>query len=59
MLQNSEDDHEDLTAPMLVIAPVKKEDFRVQDLDKYTYQVYSMWCVLFRSIFLVACPRYL
>lgn len=39
MLSNSEGDHEDLTAPLLVIASVKQAEFKVSHMDKYTYQV--------------------
>lgn len=39
MLSKSEEDHEDLTAPLLVIASVTKEEFRSTNKDKYTYQV--------------------
>ncbi len=39
MLSTTEGDHEDLTSPLLVVASVKKEDFRMSNKDKYTYQV--------------------
>ena len=39
MLAEEAGDHEDLTAPLLVVAPVTKEDFKVQNVNKYTYQV--------------------
>jgi hypothetical protein len=39
MLSNFEEDHEDLTAPLLVIASVTKEEFKLINKDKYTYQV--------------------
>lgn len=39
MLKTSESDHEDLTAPLLVTVSVKKEEFRISNKDKYTYQV--------------------
>ena len=39
MLAEEAGDHEDLTAPLLVVASVTKEDFKVQNVNKYTYQV--------------------
>lgn len=45
-LSSSEDDHEDLTSPLLVIAAVKREDFRISHKNKYTYQAsYDCKCV--------------
>ena len=41
MMGSSEGDHEDLTSPLLVTASVKKEDFRISQKDKYSYQVYA------------------
>ena len=35
----SQADYEDLTAPLLVVASVKKEEFLVSQKHKYTYQV--------------------
>lgn len=39
MLSCSEGDHEDLTAPLLVTASVKKEEFKTSFKDRYSYQV--------------------
>ena len=41
MLLEEEGDHEDLTAPLLVIASVSKSEFRLKNMNKYTFQVYS------------------
>lgn len=35
----TEDDHENITAPLLVVASVTKDMFHVQNIDKYFYQV--------------------
>ena len=43
MLLNDEGDHEDLTAPLLVIASVTRENFKQKDLHKYTYTVRNVW----------------
>ena len=40
MLGEEIDDHEDLTAPMLVVSSVSKRDFKQKGLNKYTYQVW-------------------
>lgn len=55
MLRTTEDDHEDLTAPLLVVASVKKEDFRMSNKDKYTYQVYMYTSM---SVFLSILGRF-
>ena len=39
MLLEEEDDHEDLTSPLLVLASVDKREFRMQNVDKYTFEV--------------------
>jgi hypothetical protein len=39
MLSQELDDHEDLTAPMLVVSSVPKQQFKQKELNKYTYQV--------------------
>ncbi len=39
MIGDETADHEDLTAPLLVVASVTKEDFKVQNVNKYTCQV--------------------
>ena len=39
MLSEEADDHEKLTAPLLVIASVSKKEFKDELVDKYTYQV--------------------
>ena len=41
MLSKEVDDHEDLTAPMLVVVSVGKSQFKPKELNKYTYQVRS------------------
>ena len=39
MLEEEETDHEDLTAPLLVIVSCTKDEFRPKHLQKYTYEV--------------------
>ena len=39
MLMDEGEDHEDITAPLLVIASVPKEEFQQQKLNMYTYEV--------------------
>ena len=39
MLMVEADDHEDITAPLLVLALVSKEDFKLKNLNSYSYQV--------------------
>lgn len=46
MLRAEESDHEDLTAPLLVIASVSKEEFKPRQLQKYTYEVCALFYVL-------------
>lgn len=41
MLSKEDDDHEDLTAPLLVVASVNATDFQERKKDSYTYQVLS------------------
>ena len=38
-LKDKENDHEELTSPLLVIASVSKSEFRDKNIIKYTYQV--------------------
>ena len=38
-LKDEENDHEELTSPLLVIASVNKSEFRDKNISKYTYQV--------------------
>jgi hypothetical protein len=45
MLLDEGEDHEDITAPLLVIASVPKDEFRPRNLNSYTYQVCSYSCV--------------
>lgn len=45
MLGREVDDHEDLTAPMLVVASVDKNQFKQKEVNKYTYQVRSCYCI--------------
>lgn len=40
MLLEEDSDHEDLTAPLLVIASVTKEDFKLKNFQDYTYEVW-------------------
>jgi len=40
MLLEEDGDHEDLTAPLLVIASVKKSEFRLKNMNRYTYEVH-------------------
>ena len=42
MLLEDKGDHEDLTAPLLVIASVGKQDFQERYLCRYTYEVSVM-----------------
>ena len=42
MLSQELDDHEDLTAPMLVVSSVSKNQFKQKELNEYTYQVRSL-----------------
>ncbi len=39
MLLDEKGDHEDLTAPLLVIASATKSDFRPKSANSYTYEV--------------------
>ncbi len=39
MLHEDKGDHEDLTAPLLVIASVNKDGFQERNIGKYTYEV--------------------
>lgn len=39
MLLEEKSDHEDLTAPLLVVASVSKEEFRAKNINTYTYEV--------------------
>ena len=39
MLKEEETDHEEITAPFLVLASVSKGDFKEKCIDKYTYSV--------------------
>lgn len=39
MLLEDKSDHEDLTAPLLVIASVEKDKFQEKNISKYTYEV--------------------
>ena len=39
MLLEEENDHENLTAPLLVLASVTKADFQLKSLTNYTYEV--------------------
>lgn len=39
LLNNEDDDHENLTAPLLVIASVSATDFQQLQVESYTYQV--------------------
>ena len=41
MLLNEEEDREDITAPLLVIVSVSKEEFKQKNLNQYTYEVCS------------------
>ena len=41
MLGEEESDHEDLTAPLLVIVSCNKAEFRPRHMQKYTYEVSS------------------
>ena len=40
VLLEEEDDHEDLTSPLLVIASAVKGEFRVQNVADYTFEVW-------------------
>lgn len=37
MLLEEDGDHEDLTAPLVVIASVKKSESRLKNINRYTY----------------------
>ena len=39
MLSGDIDDHEDLTAPLLVLVSVVKADFKFNNLQNYSYEV--------------------
>lgn len=39
MLHEDKGGHEDLTAPLLVIASVSKDEFQERNIGKYTYEV--------------------
>jgi hypothetical protein len=39
MLSGECDDHEDLTAPLLVVVSVTKENFKLKNLQNYSYEV--------------------
>lgn len=39
MIMDEGEDHEDITAPLLVIASVPKEEFRQKNLNMYSYEV--------------------
>lgn len=39
MLREEESDHEDLTAPLLVIVSCDKDEFNPRHVHKYTYEV--------------------
>ena len=39
MLVEEDSDHEDLTAPLLVVASVSQSDFRQKNMNSYTYEV--------------------
>ena len=39
MLLDENNDHEDLTAPLLVIASVSKSEFKLKNLHSYSYEV--------------------
>ena len=39
MLLEENSDHEDLTAPLLVIASVSQRDFQLKNVNTYTYKV--------------------
>ena len=41
LLSNEESDHEELTAPLLVIASVDASEFQHRNVEQYTYEVYS------------------
>lgn len=50
------DDHEDITAPLLVIAPVSKADFTVKKLNGYSYEVCMLQILISPVIMvLIAC----
>ena len=40
MLLEEKGDHEDLTAPLLVIASVDKEEFKQKQMNNYSYEVH-------------------
>ncbi len=39
MLLDEDRDHEDITAPLLVMASVTKQDFKSKNIHSYTYEV--------------------
>lgn len=43
MLLKEDSDHEDLTAPLLVIVSVDKKDFKEENIKKYTFQVMKVY----------------
>ena len=42
MMETSHGDHEDLTSPLLVVASVNKQDFKLQSILKYTFKVFHI-----------------
>ena len=38
-LKKENNDHEEMTAPLVIIAKVTKEEFRTRDLSSYTFEV--------------------
>ena len=55
VLLEEQGDHEDLTAPLLVIASVSKNDFKSKYLNSYTYEVITVGMVLYQSVSMHAC----
>lgn len=45
MLLQDKGDHEDLTAPLLVIASVTKDKFQETNINKYTYEVINEFVI--------------
>ena len=43
MLKAEDSDHEDLTAPLLVIASCTKEEFKLRNVQKHTYEVGTVY----------------
>ena len=39
LLEEENNDHEELTAPLVVIASIKAADFQQRHIDKYSYEV--------------------